>query len=42
LFDIKNINQTRTGEGAGHATSNQVMLAYGRSFFVKLTYNLNL
>lgn len=42
LFDIKNINQTRTAEGAGHATSNQVMLAYGRSFFVKLTYNLNL
>ena len=42
IFDIKNINQTRTNEGAGHATSTEVMLAYGRSYFVKLTYNLNL
>ncbi|MBP4139401.1 TonB-dependent receptor plug domain-containing protein [Flavobacterium geliluteum] len=42
LFDIKNINQTRTSETAGHATSSEVMLAYGRSYFVKLTYNLNL
>jgi outer membrane receptor for ferrienterochelin and colicins len=42
IFDIKNVNQTRTNEGAGHATSTEVMLAYGRSYFVKLTYNLNL
>lgn len=42
LFDIKNINQTRTAEGAGHATSGEVLMAYGRSYFVKLTYNLNL
>jgi outer membrane receptor for ferrienterochelin and colicins len=42
LFDIKNVNQTRTNEGAGHASSTEVLLAYGRSYFVKLTYNLNL
>lgn len=42
LFDIKNINQTRTAEGSGHATSGEVLMAYGRSYFVKLTYNLNL
>lgn len=42
LFDIKNINQTRTAEGAGHAASGEVLMAYGRSYFVKLTYNLNL
>lgn len=42
LFDIKNINQTRTAEGAGHGTSGEVLMAYGCSYFVKLTYNLNL
>lgn len=41
LLDIKNINQTRTSETAGHATSSEVLMAYGRSYFVKLTYNLN-
>lgn len=41
LFNIKNINQTRTSETAGHATSGQVLMAYGRSYFVKFTYNLN-
>ncbi|MES2574416.1 MAG: TonB-dependent receptor [Bacteroidota bacterium] len=41
LFDIKNINRTRTAEGAGHAASSEVLMAYGRSYFVKLTYNLN-
>jgi outer membrane receptor for ferrienterochelin and colicins len=42
LFDIKNISQTRTAAGVGHATSSEVLMAYGRSYFVKLTYNLNL
>jgi outer membrane receptor for ferrienterochelin and colicins len=42
LFDIKNINQTRTAEGAGHASSGEVLMAYGCSYFVKLTYNLNI
>lgn len=42
LFDITNVNQTRTNEGGGHDSPSQVMLAYGRSYFLKLTYNLNL
>lgn len=41
LFNITNINQTRTNEGAGHATATQLLLAYGTSYFLKLTYNLN-
>lgn len=41
ILDITNINQTRASEGAAHATSSQIMLAYGRSYFLKLTYNLN-
>lgn len=42
ILDITNVNQTRTSEGAGHATSADLMLAYGRSYFLKLAYNLNL
>ncbi|WP_281322617.1 TonB-dependent receptor plug domain-containing protein [Flavobacterium aestivum] len=42
LFDIKNVNQTKTAGGAGHASSGEVLMAYGRSYFLKLTYNLNL
>lgn len=41
ILDVTNVNQTRTNEGAGHAASSSVMLAYGRSYFAKLTYNLN-
>ncbi len=41
ILNITSINQSRTSEGAGHATSSQIMLAYGRSYFLKLTYNLN-
>ena len=41
ILDVTSINQTRTNDGAGHATSSQIMLAYGRSYFLKLTYNLN-
>jgi outer membrane receptor for ferrienterochelin and colicins len=41
ILDITNINQTRANDGAAHATSSNVMLAYGRSYFLKLTYNLN-
>jgi outer membrane receptor for ferrienterochelin and colicins len=42
LFDIKNVNQTKTAGGAGHAASGEILMAYGRSYFVKLVYNLNL
>lgn len=41
LFDIDSVNQTRMNEGAGHSVSSQVLLAYGRSYFLKATYNLN-
>ena len=41
LLDITSINQTKTNEGTAHNTSSQIMLAYGRSYFLKLTYNLN-
>lgn len=40
LLNITDINQTRMNEGAGHAVSNQILLAYGTSYFLKLTYNL--
>ncbi|MCD0466723.1 TonB-dependent siderophore receptor [Flavobacterium sp. ENC] len=42
LFDITNVNQTNTNQTAGHAAPGEVMLAYGRSYFLKLAYNLNL
>lgn len=42
LFNITNVNQTNTSQTAGHAAPGEVMLAYGRSYFLKLAYNLNL
>lgn len=42
LFDITNVIQTNTNQTAGHAAPGEVMLAYGRSYFLKLAYNLNL
>lgn len=40
LLNINNVNQSNLNQGAGHAVSSQVLLAYGRSYFLKLTYNL--
>lgn len=42
IFDITNVTQTGTNQAAGHAAPGEVMLAYGRSYFLKLAYNLNL
>lgn len=42
IFDITNVTQTGTSSAAGHAGTGEVMLAYGRSYFLKLAYNLNL
>nr|WP_199002182.1 TonB-dependent receptor [Flavobacterium sp. ASV13] len=42
IFNITNVNRSRMNEGGGHATSSDLMLAYGRSYFLKLAYNLNL
>lgn len=41
IFNVTNINQTGTTQANGHARSSQLMLAYGRSYFIKLMYNLN-
>lgn len=41
LLDIDDVNQTNLNQGVGHAVSSQLLLAYGRSYFLKLTYNLN-
>ncbi len=41
LLNVTNVNQTKTNEGAGHSAASQIMLAYGRSYFLKITYNLN-
>jgi outer membrane receptor for ferrienterochelin and colicins len=42
ILNVLNINQTNTSQGVAHAGPSQIMLAYGRSYFFKLTYNLNL
>ncbi|KAF2510863.1 TonB-dependent receptor [Flavobacterium zhairuonense] len=41
IFNIVNVNRTNANTGA-HASGSDVMLAYGRSYFLKLAYNLNL
>ena len=41
LFNIDNVNQSNINQGGAHTASSQVLLAYGRSYFFKLTYNLN-
>lgn len=41
LLNVINSNQTNVNQGAGHASPSQIMLAYGRSYFFKITYNLN-
>jgi len=40
VVDIQNSVTTSIG-GSTHTSSNNIMLGYGRSYFVKLTYNLN-
>lgn len=42
ICNVTNVRQTNTNQTAGHAGSSEMMLAYGRSYFIKLTYNLNL
>jgi outer membrane receptor for ferrienterochelin and colicins len=41
LFDVTNLLQSGSNSEAAHVSSSNVMLAYGRSYFIKLTYNLN-
>ncbi|MDP5201317.1 TonB-dependent siderophore receptor [Flavobacterium sp. DG2-3] len=42
ICNVTNVTQTNTNQSAGHAGSSDLMLAYGRSYFIKLSYNLNL
>jgi outer membrane receptor for ferrienterochelin and colicins len=42
ICNVTNVNQTKTSQSAGHAGPSDLMLAYGRSYFIKLAYNLNL
>jgi outer membrane receptor for ferrienterochelin and colicins len=42
ICNVTNVTQTNTNQSAGHAGDSQVMLAYGRSYFMRLSYNLNL
>ena len=41
LLNITNVQQTQANAGAAHPTSGNVLLGYGRSYFLKLMYNLN-
>lgn len=41
ILNISDVTQSRINEGSGHSVSAQLMLAYGRSYFFKLVYNLN-
>ena len=41
ILNISDVNQSRINEGGGHSVSSQLMLAYGRSYFLKLVYHLN-
>lgn len=41
ILNVNDINQSRLNEGGGHEVSSSIPLAYGRSYFLKLTYNFN-
>lgn len=41
ILDVNTVNTTALSGGAHSDAARQVTLAYGRSFFVKLNYNLN-
>lgn len=42
LLDVTNVNQTQPTSGGAHSPGSSVLLGYGRSYFLKLVYNLNL
>lgn len=41
LLDITSVNQLQPNAGAAHPSPNNLLLGYGRSYFVKLLYNLH-
>lgn len=42
LFDIKNLRNTALSDNAHASGANSMLYGYGRSYFVKLTYNLSI
>ena len=42
LFDVTNVNISNSNSGAVHSSNNNsLLLGYGRSYYLKLLYNLN-
>jgi len=41
IFDVTNLQASQSGGTGIHSAGNSVLLGYGRSYFLKLTYNLN-
>ncbi len=42
ILDVTDIRQSGVATGGSHSASGSILQAYGRSYFAKLTYNLNL
>ncbi|OOV18434.1 TonB-dependent siderophore receptor [Flavobacterium sp. LM4] len=42
ILDVTNIQQSIASGADAHTASNNILLGYGRSYYLKLTYNLNL
>lgn len=42
ILDITAVNQSQPNSGAAHPVGSSVLLGYGRSYFLKLVYNLTL
>lgn len=41
ILDITDIRRTGGSQGGSHSASSSILTAYGRSYYAKLTYNLN-
>lgn len=41
IANLTNVNQTKSNTSSAHTSASEIMLAYGRSYFFKLAYNLN-
>jgi outer membrane receptor for ferrienterochelin and colicins len=42
LFDVTNVNVSNASTGGTHTSNNNsLLLGYGRSYYLKLLYNLN-
>lgn len=41
ILDVTNLQASQSGSTGIHSAGNSILLGYGRSYFLKLTYNLN-